>query len=374
MNNGKIARIILSRILKMPLEQYLTYINKKTASESTQYGANPIVRESHCRTTGFPQNMGNGGRRPPFRTVRIVERKKKLVYARVVVRSGELTFEITDPRLANKVPLDHYKIPGNGIVALKWINTRNAFSKHILRNLLHYQREFWRSGKEVDLKPLTLKQFLLLYPFTYLDESRLSRLVSSLVVETPHGKLISLRELFPSKKRCCAYRIEEIINQNDAPLKDKDIRNLIGSEGIHLSVRTICNCRKLLSIPNYKQRLSHYYGKDIRFSDYVKLSKGQYNRIPSECGVYELSTANKIQYARHRCDVLYIGSSKHIRKRLLSYSGSKGKNARLKHFANGSDIFARCCLAADYIHLEKQLLKHFKMTYGELPKANKLGG
>jgi hypothetical protein len=304
----------------------------------------------------------------------MVERKKKLVYARVVVCGGELTFEITDHRLANKVPLDHYKIPGNGIVALMWINTRNAFSKHILRGLLNYQREFWCSGKEADLKPLTLKEFLLLYPFTYLDESRLSRLVSTLLVETPHGKLISLRELFPSKKRCCAYRIEEIINQNDAPLKDKDIRTLIGSEGIHLSVRTICNCRKLLSIPNYNQRLSHYYGKDMRYSDYVKLSKGQYNRIPSEGGVYELSTANKIQYARHRCDVLYIGSSKHIRKRLLSYSGSKGKNARLKHFANGFDIFVRYSLTVDYVHLEKQLLKHFKMTYGELPKANKLGG
>lgn len=58
----------------------------------------------------------------------------------------------------------------------------------------------------------------------------------------------------------------------------------------------------------------------------------------------------------------------------MSYSGNKIKNARLKEFVNGSDIFVRYSLPADYVHCEKQLLKHFKMTYGELPKANTLGG
>jgi len=336
--------MIFSKILEMPLEQYLTYIDKKTDADKARHEHRPSGR------------------------------KKKLLYARVIVHNGKLTFVISDPRLANSVLIDPQKIPGNGIVALKWINTRNAFSKHILKSLLDYQRAFWLSGKEADLKPLALRQFLLMYPFQYLDQSRLSRLLPMLRVETPQGKVLTLRKLFPSRKRYYAYRVEAIINQHDVPLRDKDIQSALALEGIHLSLRTICNCRKLLNIPNYKQRLSDYYGKDVRFSDYVKLSKGQHNRIPSEAGVYELSLTDNIQYARHRCNVLYIGSSKNLRKRMLNYSGGEVKNIRLRSYVNGSALFVRCFLTEHYIQVEKELLKQFKRTYGELPRANTLGG
>jgi hypothetical protein len=353
MKNGKIALIILSKILEMPLEKYLTYINKKTSTESTAQAAAQSQYER-----------------------RMAERKKNAVFAMIALREGKLTFEIPDLRLANMVRTDHKKPGDNGIVALKWINTRNGFSKHILCSLIQYQSEFWRSGKEIDLKPLTLSQFISLYPFKHLDQSRLSRLLSVLFAETPHTEVIGFRNLFPSKKRCCAYRIRAIINkdQNNTASRDTDIQNMLARQGVYLSLRTICNCRKLLGMPNYKERLSHYYGKNIRFSDYIRVSKGQFSRIPSEPGIYELSIANKVQYSNYRCDVLYIGSSKNIRKRLSNYSGSKTKNVRLKLHANGSDLFVRYFLSENHVEAEKELLKHFKKTYGELPKANKLGG
>lgn len=271
--------------------------------------------------------------------------------------------------------------------SMKWINTRNMFSLHVLKSLLEYQRRYWLSGKEVHWQPLTLKQFLSLYPLQYLDESRLSRLLSRLFVLTPFYAVICLKSLFQSPKRVFAYRVKELVHNSEhsltmsngvdfvkRSLKDKEIQSLLAQEGIHLSLRTICNCRKLLNIPQYKERAAHYYGKDMRFSDYVKVSRGHFNRIPCEAGVYELSISKKVGYVKNYSEVLYIGSSKNIRKRLANYSGSKAKNIRLKLYVNGSDLFVRYFLSGNYAQVEKELLKHFKKTYGELPKANRLGG
>lgn len=343
MSRKKIARIILSKVLEMPLERYIKYIDTKISTGYTKLG-----------------NIS-------------ADKKNKLLYARVIQHNGKLTFEISDPCLANNIQITHQKTNDNRVVALKWINTRNIFSKHILQSLLNYQSEFWHSGKEIDLKPLTLKLFLFLYPLEYLDQSRISRLLPTLLVKTPHGKVINLRTLFPSKKRCCAYQIEKIINNRQEMLRDEDIQTALARNGFYISRRSICNYRKILGIPSYKQRLSHCYGKDIRFSDYIKLAKGQYNKIPFEPGVYELSSAKKIHYVNCLSSILYIGASKNIRKRLMSYCGTNGKNEVLKEFTKGSDIFVRYCLTENYLQLEKHLLRCFNKTYGRLPKANKLG-
>lgn len=386
----KIGRIILSKILKMPLDQYLKYIDMKTLVECEYRNVTALLYSflgpgkhisdgrNLSAKLGRERQAGANAAKPSTHEVvhlhRSSLREKKLVYAKVMVQNSKITFEISDPRLVKSMPIVNQNIPGNGIVALKWINTRNELSKHILCSLIDYQSSFWRSGKETDLKPLTLKEFLKLYPFQFLDQSRLSRLLPTLLVETPRGKVVCLRELLPSRKKCYAYRIQEIINQHDALLKDSDVKKYLDSQGVHLSLRSICDYRKLLNIPNYKYRIFHYYGKNIRFSDYIKLSKGQFNRIPAEPGVYELSITKKVGYVKNYSEVLYIGSSKNIRKRLLNYLSAKTKNIRLKVFVNGSDLFVRYILTDNYVHVEKDLLKHFKITYGELPKANILGG
>ncbi len=316
LHGSMIAKITLSKILKMPLEKYVRYIERKfNGSEDSQ------------------------GKRLSF-------------YAKVITKNGDLRLEIADQRLLKRYPINE---TNRNAVIVKMINTRNELSEHIVGGILKFQKKFWESGKESDIKPSTFKQFLSLFPCHRLDRSRLSRLVSVLPLQTQYGKIVSMRELFITRKRFFATVIKKVIDESDEAVSDKDIQTILRKHyDIHISVRVICNCRKLLNIPNYKSRLAHYYGKDIRFSDYVKLSKGQYNRIHSEGGVYELSSANKIQYAKHRSDVLYIGSSKNIRKRLLSYSGSNGKNAYLKRFTNDSDIFVRYCLTEDYLQLEKQ--------------------
>jgi len=87
-----------------------------------------------------------------------------------------------------------------------------------------------------------------------------------------------------------------------------------------------------------------------------------------------LSISSKVDYMNHRSNVIYIGSSKNLRKRIANYSGNKLKNVHLNNFTNSHDVFVRFYLTENYIFIEKNLLKNFKNKYGELPKANSLGG
>ena len=207
----KISKIIFSKVLEMPLVKYLAYIE-----ETTKEIPKPFLS-------------------PSFGIVK----KKLLFYAKIRINSAcpdtigdksGLRFEVSDDRLVNIystencTPLDSLPraivniqrgkhLTGYSenkiICSLKWINTRNKFSLHILNSLLDYQSKYWFSGKEADLKPLSLKQFLSLYPLQYLDQTRLSRLISNLSVINPQNQLINLRSLFISKKNITHYLLKK---------------------------------------------------------------------------------------------------------------------------------------------------------------------
>lgn len=125
--------------------------------------------------------------------------KKKLCYAKIWKDDETLRFSVSDKRLECIYPTGNYT-ENKTICSLHWINTRNKFSLHILKSLLHYQRTYLLSGKEVHLRPLTIGRFLALYPLRHLDQSRLSRLVPHLSVVNPQNRAITLRSLFISKK------------------------------------------------------------------------------------------------------------------------------------------------------------------------------
>ena len=291
-----------------------------------------------------------------------------------MIKNENLCYELSDSRLENIYSTQNL-IENKIICSLKWINTRNKFSLHIVKSLLHYQRKYWFSGREVDINPLTLSKFLSIYPLQYLDRTRLSRLIQNLSVMNPQNRIICLKSLFISKKKYHSFLIRELvpIHRDEKALNDKDIQYLLAQQGVHLSVRTICNCRKLVNIPNYREKAS-YYEKDIAFSDYIPLSKRYFKKIPTEAGVYELSIPSKIDYPIYRTNVVYIGSSKNLRRRIANYSGNKLKNNRLNEFTNNYDVFVRFWLTGNHILLERKFLKNFKKTFGELPKANRLGG
>lgn len=341
LHGSTIAKITLAKILAMPIGKYIRFIERKTNESSSQKGTNR-------------------------------HNKRLTVYAKVVQKNNRLELEITDKRLVRRYSI---RATTGKAVVLKMINTRNALMEHVVRGLLDCQREFWKSGKESDIKPLTFKQFLSRFPHSYLDESRLSRLISNLTLQAHHGKTVIIRSLFISKRRFFANLIKEKIDESDTILTDRNIETILLTEHrIHLPVRTICNCRKLFSIPNYRERNGSYHSKDISFSNRIPLFSKQSAQIPRDAGIYEISLSTKIHYPGGSTPVIYIGTSKDIRRRVASYTGRVLKNKRIAHLLCDGKVYIRYHMSSHYIALEREMLRCFKRRYRELPKGNIQGG
>lgn len=336
LHGSTIAKITLAKILEMPLHQYMRFIDRKTNGLHYSRGSN--------------------------------HRDKSLsFYATVIPDNGRFELEIADERLVRRY-LSH------GSVVPKIFNTRNELSRHVVTGLLNYQREFWSTGKESAIKPLTLKQFISLFPHPRLDESRLSRLVSHLSLQTGEGIIVRLRKLFISKRRFFANIIKEVVDQSEISLPDRDIRTILREKGgVTLSSRSICNCRSLLGIPNFWKRTGCYYPKNVSFSSYFALSPRQARRIPAEPGVYELSIPSKISYPKGASNVIYIGTSNMLRRRIASYCNGRSKNSRLADFFGEDKVYVRYLVCRDHLEFEKRLLRCFKKHFGKLPKGNSIG-
>lgn len=337
LDGSTIAKITLARILEMPLEKYIRFMEKKTNGWHPQGGDNH--RDMH----------------PP-------------VYGRVVVEDGRLEFQSADERLVRQYPDD-------GTVVPKLINTRNELSLHVVRGLLEVQRAFWETGRESDIKPLTMKQFSALFPHRFLDPSRLSRLVSTLSLQTHNKEIVNLRKLFASRRMHFAYMIKGIVTASDAVLTDIEIQAILWKEyRVALSARTICNCRKVLGIPNVRKRSAAYYPEHISFGNYVALCSRQMRTIPAEAGIYELSASAPVSYPHGASQVIYIGASKNLQRRLASYDSGEIKNRRISDFAHNGKLSVRFQLTNRHLEVEKELLKAFNRHYGELPRGNAIGG
>ena len=337
----KIGKIIFSRVLSMPMAKYREYI------------------DSVCGTPAAPRRDDGG-------------QTGETVFARVKISSRNPATEIADNCFMEifPVPADDPRT----ICSLRWINTRNRFSRHILRNLLRYQKRYWLTERETDLRPLSLKRFLTEYPLRYLDVSRLSRLLAVLRVETPKGGNMGLRSLFVSNLRFYSFVVKEIINQSTNSLNDRRIQESLRQKGIAVSVRTVCYARGLLHIPNYAERNKSGYEGKAQFSGYFPLNRENIARIPEIPGIYEISAAASVNYPKGKSMTAYLGATKCLRKRLMHYTNGQIKNTALLPIIRESGVNVRYFPTDNYRDCEKRLLLNFKACFGELPMANALGG
>ena len=400
MHGSAIAKITLSKILKMSMNQYIGFVERKIngfenyKEKRVSFFAKVIPANENIREplkTNFqmfftPSLKGETSEnQPPFR----VRGKADFQFLEMPISFSEnpghiFNIEVADERLIKQYPLNGQ----NNEVIVKMINTRNKLSEHIVRGIIEFQKKFWETGDVSYIKPLTLKKFILLYPHPNLDESRLSRLGSVLLLQTclpclparqasrqvQSGKTIILKNLFISKRRFYANVIKNFIDESDKALTDNDIQTILKKQyDIHISVRTICECRKLLSIPNFRERSDCCYPNGVSFSNPIALISKTINRIPAEQGIYELCLSTKIPYPKCSSRVIYIGSSENLRRRITNYKGKVLKNKRIAEFIRNDNVSVRHHLTADYIKLEKELLKNFKKHYGQLPKGNKIG-
>jgi len=339
---AKIGSIIFSKVLSMPMTQYREYI-------ASVCGAPADTRRY------------NGGQR------------REMVFARVKISGRNPAAEIADPCFAEKYPLPaaaELKM----ICSLRWINTRNRFSRHILQRLLRHQKRYWLTERETDVRPLSLGRFLAKNPLRYLDVSRLSRLLAVLRVETPKGGNMNLRSLLVSNRRYCSFVVREMINQSTESLNDRRIQERLRQKGIAVTVRTVCYARGLLHIPNYAERNRNGYEGKFLFSGYFPLNRENISRIPEIPGVYEISAAASVKYRNGKSITVYLGATKCLRKRLTHYTNGQIKNTALLPIIRESGVNIRYFPTDNYRDCEKRLLLNFKACFGELPMANMLGG
>lgn len=365
--NEIIGRMVFANVLEMSINKYLKYI-KQFLNKTSRY---PFYKIHY-----IDDRISN---KIPKGTTGIVVREKGdfQFYSHEYLKLDfELLWEPDDIKWKH---------------SMNWIKTKNLFIHHILTNLLKLQRNFFECYDPKKMVPISLKEFLKQYQFSFLDISRLSRLVnntwisfsdSSCGLDSNNSQKYLLRELFWSKKKVYAGIIEHVFSSVPIyreGIKDREIQDILKQNyGLNLSVRTICNYRNSVHIPAYnKIDLSNPYSN--YFSRSLPLHKKYLPSVPKKPGVYEISIRKHIKYPKFSSRVIYYGRSGNLLNRIRSYTYTNIKNSIIEQFRGfsedslmGYELFMRYFVTPRYVQIEKELLEIFISQFGSLPVANKI--
>ena len=147
------------------------------------------------------------------------------------------------------------------IDSAKWfisaIKQRHDTLMRTMREILDYQREYFKDGDKSKLRPMILKDIA---DRTGLDVSTISRVVNSKYVQTSFG-IILLKSLFSeamqtdSGEEVSSYEIKNILQQcidnedKRHPLTDETLMDMLNSKGYRIARRTVAKYREMLNIP-----------------------------------------------------------------------------------------------------------------------------
>ncbi len=147
------------------------------------------------------------------------------------------------------------------IDSAKWfidaIKQRQHTLLSTMQTIVEYQREFFLTGEDTDLRPMILKDIA---EKTFLDISTVSRVANSKFVQTEFGTYrlkfffseslvtdsgeeVSTREV----KKILSNLIEEESKQR--PLSDEKLTELLQEKGYNIARRTVAKYREQLNIP-----------------------------------------------------------------------------------------------------------------------------
>jgi RNA polymerase sigma-54 factor len=127
----------------------------------------------------------------------------------------------------------------------------------IMETILTKQREFFLTGEESNLKPMTLKNIA---DVVFFDVSTISRVTSTKYVQTEFG-IFSLKKLFTEgimnadgeevSNRKIMKTIEDLIEDENKsnPFSDDDITIELEKMGYKIARRTVAKYRENLKIP-----------------------------------------------------------------------------------------------------------------------------
>ena len=147
------------------------------------------------------------------------------------------------------------------IDAAKWfidaIKQRQQTLLVTMQAIINYQKKFFKSGDETDLKPMILKDIAELVD---MDISTVSRVANSKHVSTPYGTFL-LKYFFSeslsteSGEEVSTREVKRIlldaVDQEDKkkPLTDEKLTALLKSKGYNIARRTVAKYREQLNIP-----------------------------------------------------------------------------------------------------------------------------
>ncbi len=142
------------------------------------------------------------------------------------------------------------------------IKQRNATLLLTMHTILEYQKEYFETGDEVNLKPMILKDIA---DKTGLDVSTISRVVNSKYIQTPFG-IYSLKYFFSeamqtssgeevSSREIKTILSECVANENKRkPMTDEALMEVLNDKGYMIARRTVAKYREMLGIPVARMR------------------------------------------------------------------------------------------------------------------------
>lgn len=130
----------------------------------------------------------------------------------------------------------------NLIKKAELVNTRQTALYRILKKIVTAQEEYFRTGRDEDLKPLTQQA---LAGDLGVHRSTIHRAVEGRLLQTPWGDLKALKDLLPSHKRCAQSFIDRLDPARRAAMTDTALGRLLSARyGIQLARRTVCAYRQ----------------------------------------------------------------------------------------------------------------------------------
>ena len=283
---------------------------------------------------------------------------------------------------------------------LRLINTRNRLTHVVLMGIAAHQAAYLASGDPLDLRPLSqvaLAEWIrsetqddsrFLPPgsgLEFVDHSMISRLTRGLNVLSPQGQDVPLRDFFPSTRDVHKRMIEAILNEEreqirqgnlDRAYTDEKIKKRLKERfDISVSRRTVSVCRQGMRIPSSYTRNGNYMypPRPVHFSFHYPLNVAAVKaNAPEVPGVYEIALADaEVDYPSGSSGVVYIGSTKNLRKRLRDHLRPGSKNGDLRALLdNHRAVFRYIVRRRDGRAAEKLLGQCFTLAYGALPCCN----
>ena len=274
---------------------------------------------------------------------------------------------------------EYEELENNNHLKLLNINIKNETVFKVSSLIFSIQKSFLDTKHYQDIDLITRKEFIDEYTNrynTYLDSSILSKILNNINYSYKNSKF-KLNSLILKKNFIYSLYIKDLLNSDLYQLKnDYQISQiLLQFFEIKLSRRTVCTIRnKYLILRVQKRKKFNFYFHNEKFYD-EKRELNKYNISLLEkklSGIYELSTNTLKKYYFSKNSIIYIGSSKNIKKRLATYTLKTAHSKDIKNFMQTDEtIYFRIIRTLNYKEFEMQLINSFIDINGELPKLNK---